>query len=105
MQDLDETGEGPLPIDDSDGGCNCEPRCKDINKRVWTHQIDALSIGPDDAVTDSGQEVYNLLKQQGRENVIVMGVHGRNPVDLMLFGSTTNHVVRAAGCPVLTLRG
>lgn len=37
-------------------------------------------------------------------DLIVMGVHGRNPVDLMLFGSTTNHVVRRAPCPVLTMR-
>jgi nucleotide-binding universal stress UspA family protein len=37
-------------------------------------------------------------------DLIVMGVHGRNPVDVALFGSTTNHVVRAAGCPVMTLR-
>jgi nucleotide-binding universal stress UspA family protein len=37
-------------------------------------------------------------------DLIVLGVHGRNPIDLTLFGSTTNHVVRAARCPVLTLR-
>lgn len=37
-------------------------------------------------------------------DLIVMGVSGRNPVDLTLFGSTTNHVVRGAHCPVLTLR-
>ena len=37
-------------------------------------------------------------------HLIIMGVHGRNPVDLMLFGSTTQHVVRQATCPVLTLR-
>lgn len=37
-------------------------------------------------------------------DLIVMCVHGRNPVDLALFGSTTNHVVRAATCPVMTLR-
>jgi nucleotide-binding universal stress UspA family protein len=37
-------------------------------------------------------------------DLIVMGVHGRNALDLMLFGSTTNQVVRRATCPVLTLR-
>jgi nucleotide-binding universal stress UspA family protein len=37
-------------------------------------------------------------------DLIVMGVHGRNVVDLALFGSTTNHVVRSASCPVLTVR-
>lgn len=38
-------------------------------------------------------------------DLIVMGVHGRNAMDLMLFGSTTNQIVRHASCPVLTLRG
>jgi nucleotide-binding universal stress UspA family protein len=33
----------------------------------------------------------------------VMGVRGRNPLDVMLFGSTTAHVVRQAECPVLTI--
>jgi nucleotide-binding universal stress UspA family protein len=37
-------------------------------------------------------------------DLIVMGVHGRNAVDLALFGSTTHHVVRAARCPVLVVR-
>ena len=37
-------------------------------------------------------------------DLIVMGVHGRNPVDVMLFGSTTNQTVRRAPCPVLTMR-
>ncbi|MGE5246132.1 MAG: universal stress protein [Betaproteobacteria bacterium] len=37
-------------------------------------------------------------------DLIVMGVHGRNPLDMALFGSTTNHVVRRAPCPVLTLK-
>ena len=37
-------------------------------------------------------------------HLIVMGVHGRNALDMMFFGSTTNHVVRDAICPVLSLR-
>jgi len=36
-------------------------------------------------------------------DLIVIGVHGRNAPDL-LFGSTTNQVVRGASCPVMTLR-
>ena len=39
-----------------------------------------------------------------RADLIVMGVHGRGAVDLMLFGSTTQRVIRQAACPVLTLR-
>lgn len=38
-------------------------------------------------------------------DLIVMGVAGRSTADLLLFGSTTQHVVRQATCPVLTIRG
>ena len=37
-------------------------------------------------------------------DLIVMGVRGRSPVDVALFGSTTNQVVRRATCPVVTVR-
>ncbi len=37
-------------------------------------------------------------------DLIVIGVRGRNALDLTLFGSTTNQVVRSASCPVLTIR-
>jgi len=40
-----------------------------------------------------------------KSDLIVMGVHGRGAFDLALFGSNTHHVVRAATCPVLTVRG
>ena len=40
---------------------------------------------------------------QERDDLIVLGVHGRSALDRMLFGSTTNQVVRHATCPVLTL--
>jgi nucleotide-binding universal stress UspA family protein len=41
----------------------------------------------------------------GSADLIVIGIGGRNAVSLALLGSTTNQVVRAARCPVLTLRG
>lgn len=37
-------------------------------------------------------------------DLIVLGVRGRHPIDVMLFGSTANQVVRQAACPVLTVR-
>jgi nucleotide-binding universal stress UspA family protein len=37
-------------------------------------------------------------------DLIVLGVHGRPLLDVAMFGSTTNHVVRRAACPVVTLR-
>jgi nucleotide-binding universal stress UspA family protein len=49
------------------------------------------------------REILGMATEEAAD-LIVMGVHGRNALDLMLFGSTTNQVVRRATCPVLTLR-
>ncbi len=65
--------QGTWPIDQSDGGCDCEPRCK--GGHPWTRQIDTIEIRPADAISDSGVEVWNLFAQRGVENVILMGVH------------------------------
>jgi type 1 glutamine amidotransferase/nicotinamidase-related amidase len=70
---LDPAAEGALPIDDSDGGCDCQPQCK--NHIAWKAQHPAIQIKPGDATSDNGREVYNLLAQRNIENVIVCGVH------------------------------
>jgi nucleotide-binding universal stress UspA family protein len=44
------------------------------------------------------------VANENRADLIVIGVHGRNPLDVAFFGSTTNQVVRHATCPVLTVR-
>jgi nicotinamidase-related amidase len=69
---IDDEREGPLPIDDSDGGCDCTPQCE--QGKAWSRQISTIDIMPEDAITDSA-EAYYLMKQQGIENVLVMGVH------------------------------
>lgn len=69
---LDPAREAPLPIDDSDGGCDDQPQCKGGNP--WRRQIATIEIAPGDAITDSA-EAYNLLQQRGIDNVLVMGVH------------------------------
>jgi nucleotide-binding universal stress UspA family protein len=48
-------------------------------------------------------EILRLATEQHAE-LIVLGIHGRNPIDRMLFGSTAEPVVRRATCPVLTVR-
>jgi nicotinamidase-related amidase len=70
---IDPSRESPLPIDDSDGGCDDEPQCR--NYRAWSREHPAIEITKEDAVSDKGDEVYNLLQQHGIDNVIVMGVH------------------------------
>jgi len=62
-----------LPIDDSDGGCDDVPQCR--NYIAWKREHPAIHMAREDGVTDNGQEVYNLLKQRGIRNLLVMGVH------------------------------
>jgi nicotinamidase-related amidase len=66
--------EGVLPIDDSDMGCSCHDSKCEI-REAWTRQIKTIEIKPGDALTDNGQETWNLLQERGIENVILCGVH------------------------------
>lgn len=43
--------------------------------RVVRQSRHAIKIHDADAVTADGQEVFNLLRQRGIDNVIIMGVH------------------------------
>ncbi len=70
---LDRAREGSLPIDDSDGGCDCQPPCN--NYKAWSRQHPAITIADGDLISDNGQEIYNCLVEQGIKNVIYVGVH------------------------------
>ncbi|MBA7565493.1 hypothetical protein ES708_07177 [subsurface metagenome] len=61
----------PLPIDDSDGGCDTD----DYTYRAWTRQHPGLEIGAYDVISDDGDEIYNYLREEGITNLIIMGVH------------------------------
>jgi len=62
-----------LPIDDSDGGCDDEPQCR--MEFPWKRQHPAIPIAEEDGISDSGDEVYNALRQRGIDTLLVMGVH------------------------------
>ncbi len=66
--------EAVLPIDDSDMGCSCKGKKCEI-REAWTRQIKLIDLVDGDAVTDNGQETYNLLAERGIDNVILCGVH------------------------------
>ena len=71
---LDEPREPPMPIDDSDMGCDCAVKCEIT--APWKRQIAAVTIDDQrDAVTDNGQELVNLFAERGVDNVIICGVH------------------------------
>lgn len=70
--ELRQLTEPPLPIDDSDGGC-------DDNTLgpygAWTRQHRGITIEDIDGISDDGQEVYSYFAQEGIKNLLVMGVH------------------------------
>jgi len=72
---LDSEKDAVWPIDQSDGGCDCEPECKQGPPWPWTRQTDLIEISDKDAISDSGAEIGGLFYQRGIKNVILMGVH------------------------------
>jgi nicotinamidase-related amidase len=69
----DPKREPALPIDDTDMGCDCAVKCK--VRDAWSRQIAAIDIAAEDAITDDGQETWNLLQARGVDNVAICGVH------------------------------
>lgn len=57
-------------------------------------------------VIAGGKPYERILETAGQAqaNLIVIGAQGRTGLGLAVFGSTTQHVVRAATCPVLSVR-
>lgn len=87
----------------------------DFRRKVEEHAQDQLQKAIPDAVRAycsvetmllEGKPGPTILRLAGEQqsDLIVMGVQGRGMADVMLFGSTTNLVVRGASCPVLTLK-
>jgi len=65
--------------------------------REWCHPVEMLAAGK------PYREIVRLARETDAD-LIVMGVAGSGAIARFFFGSTTNHVVRDAPCPVLTLR-
>ncbi len=72
---IHEGEKASYPIDQSDGGCDCQPQCKQGPPWPWRSQIDTIQIRDEDAVSDSGVEIWNLMEHRGIKNVILTGVH------------------------------
>ena len=69
---LDEDEKKVYPIDQSDGGCECVD-CESY--KAWTRQVPAIEIKEEDAISASGEEIWNLMEARGIRNVMLMGVH------------------------------
>jgi nicotinamidase-related amidase len=78
-----EVQSPPLPIDDSDGGCDTPG---DKEHRVWTRETPLLTIGSGDVISDNGTEIYNVLRQHNIDTVFYMGVHANMCILDRTFG-------------------
>lgn len=64
----------PLPVDDSDGGCDDVPPAK--FSKAWSREHPAITIDADkDFISDNGTEVYSLMASKGITTLLVLGVH------------------------------
>jgi nicotinamidase-related amidase len=77
---LNADHEGPWPIvDDIKRGQALVTGCDDPDPlpHVETdrHQHPDIDIIGYDGISDNGQEIFNFLEQEGRSNVVLMGVH------------------------------
>jgi type 1 glutamine amidotransferase/nicotinamidase-related amidase len=70
---IESEKRGEWPLDQSDGGCDDQPRCP--SREMDRRQAAPLEIRDDDAVTDSGVECWSLFEARAVENVILVGVH------------------------------
>jgi nucleotide-binding universal stress UspA family protein len=50
-----------------------------------------------------GEDILRVAHEE-ESDLIVIGLANRSPADLLVFGSTTQQVLRQAACPVLTIR-
>ncbi|HEY6167309.1 MAG TPA: cysteine hydrolase family protein [Verrucomicrobiae bacterium] len=88
--------KGVYPLDQSDSEDDDpaehakwaeELKAKGLNPRApWTRQIDVIKIHDEDAISDSGVEIWNLLEARGIKNVILVGVHVNMCVSGRPFG-------------------
>ncbi len=78
----DPLHDPPLPIDDSNGGCDTGNKFY----RAWSRETSALTIAPGDVISDSGAEIFNVLKQHGIDTAFFMGVHANKCILNRTFG-------------------
>jgi nicotinamidase-related amidase len=75
--------DAPLPIDDSDEGCDTPG---DKPHKAWTRENSALTIAPGDIISDKGTEIYNVLKERHIDTVLYVGVHANMCILNRTFG-------------------
>jgi nucleotide-binding universal stress UspA family protein len=105
-----------VPGDDA-GGFEGSVYTAEEQERLWDAELQdagaelartaaALSAGTVEKRIELGEPAAAICRVADELNVdaIVIGSHGRSGISRLLLGSTSEHVVRSAPCPVLVVR-
>ena len=76
----------PLPIDDSDGGCDSATNKIPKDTAIWTRENPAISIDNRDLISDNGREIFSALHARGVETLLFAGVHANMCILNRTFG-------------------
>jgi nucleotide-binding universal stress UspA family protein len=93
----------PVPADFDVDQCHAAARAACLERLRTLIPPSARTYCTVGTVAMEGAAYRQILRLSAEEktDLIVMGVHGRGAVELLLFGSNTARVIRAATCPVL----
>jgi type 1 glutamine amidotransferase/nicotinamidase-related amidase len=84
---IPEEEQGEYPIDQTDGGEDDDlaehaawaKKLKEMGRNPrapWIRQAARIGINEDhDFISDNGEEIWSILEQHGRQNVLLLGVH------------------------------
>lgn len=74
-----------------------------LRELLTPHELETLQV---QLAVRNGSAKTEICKyaEEGEADLIVIGSHGRGALANMLLGSTTEHVLRKACCPVVTVR-
>jgi len=78
----------------------------DVWKRLNSVVADAgreIPVEPLVTVGSPHREIIRVAEERNAD-LVVLGAYSQGAIEHLLFGSTANHVVRQARCPVLTIR-
>jgi nucleotide-binding universal stress UspA family protein len=78
----------------------CEARLREMARQELN---DSMKVESEVALGEPGREIVRLARESDAD-LIVISTHGYTGFKRALLGSTTEHVVRQAPCPVLVVR-
>lgn len=105
---VDDRSEGPTTDATLSGSVSIQRGRLELERLLgeWAEEARRLTSRPVEFRLLAGDPATEIVKAAEAEpfDAIVMGTHGRNEVDRLLFGSVAQAVVREARCSVVVVR-